>query len=62
MLHPEATASERAKLQAEIMCVEMQQVVPDVKITASPALMRRWYKGADAVYDTKNNLVPWEPK
>jgi hypothetical protein len=62
MLHPEATASERAKLQAEIMCAEMQAVVPDVNITASPALMRRWYKGADAVYDTKNNLVPWEPK
>ena len=62
MLHPEATASERAKLQAEIMCAEMQAVVPDVKITASPALMRRWYKGADAVYDSKNNLIPWEPK
>jgi hypothetical protein len=62
MLHPEATASDRAKLQAEIMCAEMQEVVPDVNITASPALMRRWYKSADAVYDKDNNLIPWEPK
>lgn len=62
MEHPEDTASERAGVQARIMCEEMQHVVPDVKITASPALMRCWYKGADAVYDSKNNLVPWEPK
>ena len=62
MLHPEATASDRAKLQAQIMCAEMQEVVPDVTITASPALMRRWYKSADAVYDKDNNLIPWEPK
>lgn len=62
MEHPEATAAERAKLQAEIMCAEMQAVVPDVKVTASPALMRCWYKGADAVYDKNNNLIPWEPK
>lgn len=62
MEHPEATASERAKLQAQIMVDEMQQVCPDVKITASPALMRRWYKGADAVYDPQGKLIPWEPK
>lgn len=62
MEHPEATASERAAVQARVMCAEMQAVVPDVKITASPALMRCWYKGADAVYDSKNRLVPWEPK
>jgi hypothetical protein len=62
MEHPEDSASERAKAQAAIMCAEMQGFVPDVKITASPALMRCWYKSADAVYDSKNNLIPWEPK
>lgn len=58
--HPEDCASERAQIQTEIQCSVMQTVVPDIKITASPALMRCWYKGADAVYEG-GKLVPWEP-
>jgi DNA polymerase I-like protein with 3'-5' exonuclease and polymerase domains len=62
MEHPEDEASERAKIQAKIMCEEMQALVPDVKITAAPALMRCWYKDAEAVYNSRNELVCWEPE
>lgn len=62
MEHPEDEASERAKTQARIMCEEMQALVPDVKITAAPALMRCWYKDAEAVYNSRNELVCWEPE
>jgi DNA polymerase I-like protein with 3'-5' exonuclease and polymerase domains len=61
MEHPEESASERAQIQAEMMVKSMQAVCPDVKISASPALMRCWYKGADAVYDGRGQLIPWEP-
>ena len=43
------------------MVREMQAVVPDVKINAEPALMRRLYKGAEPVIDGAGNLIPWEP-
>ncbi len=33
---------------------------PDVKVTASPALMERWYKNADPLYKD-GVLVPWSP-
>ena len=33
----------------------------DVKAKAEPALMRRWYKGAEACYDSEGKLIPWEP-
>lgn len=59
---PEAKASEAAKAQAEVMIESMRLYVPDVKISAEPALMRRWYKEAEAVYTEKGELIPWEPK
>lgn len=46
---------------AEIMCSEMQKVVPDVRITASPAAMQRWYKSAEPVWDN-GRLCLWKPK
>ncbi len=46
---------------AEVMCIEMARYIPDVPITASPALMARWYKGATAVYAPDNTLIPWVP-
>ena len=54
-------SSVRAHELSEIMVESMEQVVSDVKITAEPALMRRWDKRAEAVYDG-DVLVPWEPK
>lgn len=59
--HDEATAHEAAYRQAQVMVAGMREVVPDVKVKAEPALMKFWYKGAEAVFkDAK--LVPWEPK
>jgi DNA polymerase I-like protein with 3'-5' exonuclease and polymerase domains len=56
----EETAHEAALEQSRIMVEAMQVHVPDVKISAPPALMRRWYKGAEAVY-VDGRLAPWEP-
>jgi hypothetical protein len=57
----EQVAHECAVRQSAVMVAAMKEYVPDVKITAEPALMRRWYKGAEAVY-ANGRLVPWEPK
>lgn len=62
MEHPEDVASERGQTQADIMVAEMQALVPDIKITAEPALMRCWYKEAEPVYNSRNELICWEPK
>jgi len=59
---PEDRTHEAGTELARIMCDAMQVVTPDVKITASPAAMRRWYKDATTVYDANGRLVPWEPK
>jgi DNA polymerase I-like protein with 3'-5' exonuclease and polymerase domains len=57
---PQAVA-EAANLQAEIMVREMRRFVPDVRVSAEPALMRYWYKDAVPVFDN-GVLVPWAPK
>lgn len=54
-------ANDAAQMQASIMQLTMSEFVPDVKITAEPALMTRWLKEAETVYD-KGVLVPWFPK
>jgi DNA polymerase-1 len=51
-----------APAKAEIMIDALREYVPDVKIGAAPALMRRWHKKAEPVYDTAGKLIPWEPK
>lgn len=53
-------ASERAKEIARIMVLSMKEITPDVKPKAEPALMRRWNKAAEPVYDSEGNLVVWE--
>ena len=58
---PEAQAHEAAFRLAHLMVEKMREVVPDVKVKAEPALMRRWYKNAKAVYDGEGRLIPWEP-
>jgi hypothetical protein len=45
---------------AQIMCEEMALLIPDVKITASPTLMRYWTKDAVETYDANGTLIPWE--
>jgi DNA polymerase I-like protein with 3'-5' exonuclease and polymerase domains len=60
--HPIEDAHIRADRQADVMCEAMQTFVPDIKIKASPALMFKWYKDAEGVYDAKGKLIPWEPE
>jgi len=57
---PEDRAAAASARLAQIMCEEMAQLIPDVKITASPTLMRYWTKDAVETYDTHGTLVPWE--
>jgi len=45
----------------QLMIAGMQAVIPDVKISVEGALMRRWYKEAESVYDEHGNLLVWEP-
>lgn len=59
---PHDHVHEAAMRQADVMIREMKKFVPDVKISAEPALMRYWYKEAKARYDEKGRLIPWEPK
>lgn len=58
---PRDRMHEAAMRQAEIQCSVAQRWIPDVPVTASPALMNRWYKKADAVFE-EGRLVPWKPK
>ena len=46
---------------AEVMVDAMKIYIPDVKIEAEPAAMRRWYKGAEEVRDEEGRLLCWEP-
>ena len=58
---PIATTHEAAHRISDIMVEAMHYYVPDVKVTAPPAAMAAWFKGADPVYEN-GRLVPWEPK
>jgi hypothetical protein len=64
---PTHKAHEAALRQTEVMVERMQRIFPHVPITASPALMLRWYKEADAQFQDKAvtegpaaRLIPWE--
>lgn len=52
---------EAGEEQAKVMCAAMQRWTPDVPVTASPTLMRRWYKEAKEVR-VNGQLQIWEPK
>lgn len=58
---PEDRAHEAAMRIGEIMVGAMREFVPDVVVTAEPALMRRWYKGASPKFEN-GRLIPWEPE
>ncbi len=46
----------------QVMCDTMRMLTPDIPSRASPALMDRWYKGADAVYDSRGMVTLWQPR
>lgn len=56
-LGPEGTHKAAMRLQ-EVMIAEMEYWVPDVPISASVAMTRRWYKGAKALYTNDGLLMP----
>ena len=57
----EEVAHELGERLAAIMVEALAELCPDVPVSAEPALMRRWYKGAEAV-NVDGRLIPWEPK
>jgi len=59
---PELGAPEAAERLSELMISEMRRFTPDIPCQASPALMRRWYKGAETRRDRGGRLIPWEPQ
>lgn len=40
----------------------MQKFTPDVPSRGASQLMKRWYKGAEPVFDNHGRLVPFEPR
>lgn len=59
---PEAIAHEASERLVRVMVEGMRAWLPDIPVVASPALSRRWFKSAEAVYDNDNRLIPWEPE
>lgn len=57
----EPVASECAWRQSKIMIAGMKEFIPEVAITAEPALMRRWFKGAEKVTTKDGRLKAWWP-
>lgn len=57
---PEARAAEAAEAMTAIMRDAAERHIPDVKMRAEPALMRRWNKNAATVRDPAGRLTVWE--
>lgn len=51
-------AHEASERMAEVMIATMRRFVPDVRISAEPALMVRWLKGAETMRDALGKLLP----
>lgn len=58
---PEWCAHEAAHRISDVMCDVMREYLKNVPAKAEPALMTRWYKGAEPVY-LDGRLVLWYPK
>jgi hypothetical protein len=37
-----------------------RDILPDMRMTAEPCLMRRWSKAAEPAFDAEGKLIPWE--
>lgn len=60
---PIATATAAAEALCALQLEVKKRWNPDVRSSASPAIMRRWYKDADEVRDPLfGKLLPWEPE
>jgi DNA polymerase I-like protein with 3'-5' exonuclease and polymerase domains len=56
---PEETAHLWAPEASRLMVEAMRKYCPDVAIGAEPALMYRWLKDAEPVYNQEGKLIPW---
>jgi hypothetical protein len=54
-------ADRAARRLSDVMVESMRLFCPDVLVKAEPALMPRWYKGAEAVYTDEGKLTAWYP-
>jgi DNA polymerase I-like protein with 3'-5' exonuclease and polymerase domains len=45
----------------QLMVEGMQEVLPDVRVSADYAAMDRWWKSAEAVFDESGKLLLWRP-
>lgn len=55
-------AHEQAMAIRDVQVACLQKWLPDIPVTAAPALMHRWEKKADPVYNEAGRLIPWVPK
>lgn len=58
---PESYAHEAAMRLSFVMVDSMREYTPDVRVEAPPALMRRWFKGAEPLYH-RGRLSEWTPE
>lgn len=56
---PKHKASAAAKRQAELMTLAGARTIKDIPMTCTPALMERWTKAAEAIYED-GELVVWK--
>ena len=47
---------------SDVMIMGMREYVADVTVKAEAVLCERWYKGAEPVYGSDGELVPWRPE
>lgn len=59
---PEEKAHEIAMALQDLFVRMLRKWCPDVKTGATAHLMRRWTKAAEAVYDDRGRLIPWEDR
>jgi DNA polymerase-1 len=57
--HPREKAAQAAAEVARIMVDVMQKWTPDVPQKVEPALMERWEKKAEPMFDDDGVLIPW---
>lgn len=59
---PAEDAHRAAQVIKRVMESAAQEWIPDIPISASPALMRRWRKEAKPVFNQVGELIPWEDR
>ena len=53
-------ADEVARSMEALMLQAGKDILPNMRMTAEPCLMRRWSKGAEPAFDADGKLIPWD--